>query len=100
MIRLLLFMHHFALAYLMHCTMSISIDVCAYVIDHVEPESEIKRGASPRGWVVHKRQVAWILTLCLDQDKPRCIPPIIIAFSFNLYNYVLLDCAFKFIGIE
>jgi hypothetical protein len=27
----------------MHCTMSISAHVCAYVIDHVEPEPEIKK---------------------------------------------------------
>jgi hypothetical protein len=27
----------------MHCTMSISAHVCAYAIDHVEPESEIKK---------------------------------------------------------
>jgi hypothetical protein len=27
----------------MHCTMSISAHVCAYVIDHVEPESKIKK---------------------------------------------------------
>jgi hypothetical protein len=27
----------------MHCTMSISAYVCAYAIDHVEPESEIKK---------------------------------------------------------
>jgi hypothetical protein len=38
--------------------------------------------------------------LDLDQGKPWCIPPIILGFSLNLYNYVFLDCAFKFIGIE
>jgi hypothetical protein len=38
--------------------------------------------------------------MALDQGKPCCIPPIILNFSFNPYNYVLLDCAFKFIGIE
>jgi hypothetical protein len=27
----------------MHCTMSISPHVCAFAIDHVEPESEIKK---------------------------------------------------------
>jgi hypothetical protein len=27
----------------MHCTISISAHVCAYAIDHVEPESEIKK---------------------------------------------------------
>jgi hypothetical protein len=27
----------------MHCTMSISAHVCAYAIDHVEPEPEIKK---------------------------------------------------------
>jgi hypothetical protein len=27
----------------MHCTMSISAHVCPYVIDHVEPESDIKK---------------------------------------------------------
>jgi hypothetical protein len=27
----------------MHCTMSISAHICAYVTDHVEPEPEIKK---------------------------------------------------------
>jgi hypothetical protein len=27
----------------MHCTMSISAHVCGYVIDHVEPEPDIKK---------------------------------------------------------
>jgi hypothetical protein len=27
----------------MHCTILISAHVCAYAIDHVEPESEIKK---------------------------------------------------------
>jgi hypothetical protein len=39
-------------------------------------------------------------SIAFEQGKLWCIPPIIIDFSFNLYNYVLLDCAFKFIGIE
>jgi hypothetical protein len=38
--------------------------------------------------------------LALDQGKPWCIPPIVLGFYFNLYNYVLLDSTFKFIGIE
>jgi hypothetical protein len=27
----------------MHCTISISAHVCVYAIDHIEPESEIKK---------------------------------------------------------
>jgi hypothetical protein len=35
-----------------------------------------------------------------EQGKLRCIPPIILGFYFNIYNYVVLDCAFKFIRFE
>jgi hypothetical protein len=59
-----------------------------------------KKGASPRGWVVHKHQNLRVTNIAFEQAKPWCIPPIILGFSFNLYNDVLLDCAFKFIGIE
>jgi hypothetical protein len=31
-------------------------------VDHVEVGIRDQKGASPRGWMVHKRQVAWILT--------------------------------------
>jgi hypothetical protein len=58
MLRLLLFLHHFALAYLIHCTMLL------YTLDHAESEleepMEQAQGVDPAN-------------LALDQGKPRCI---------------------------
>jgi hypothetical protein len=34
----------------MHCTISIKAHVCAYAIDHVEPESEIKKEQAQEAW--------------------------------------------------
>jgi ABC-type dipeptide/oligopeptide/nickel transport system permease subunit len=61
------------------------------MLDHTEPKLE-----EP----MVQAQTEDFANLVLNQGNPRCIPPIILAFSFNLYNYILLDCAFKFIGIE
>jgi hypothetical protein len=64
MLRLLLFLHHFALAYLIHCTMLLSAHVCSYTLDHAESKleepMEQAQGEDPAN-------------LALDQGKPRCI---------------------------
>jgi hypothetical protein len=59
---LLLFMHHFAFAYLMHCTIFVSAHACSYTLDHAELELE-----EPM-----EQALAEDLTnLALDQGKPR-----------------------------
>jgi hypothetical protein len=57
-------LHHFALAYLIHCTILILAHVYSYTLDHTEPkheepleQAEAKEPANPE----------------LSQDKPRCI---------------------------
>jgi hypothetical protein len=67
---------------------------------YVEPKSEIQVEQVQKEYGGPQAPSARILILLLDQGKPRCIPPINLGFSFKLDNYVLLDCAFKFIGIE
>jgi hypothetical protein len=63
--------------------MSISAHVCAYAIDRVEPEPEIKREQVQGVWT---RQVARILTLLLDQGKPQCIrSPSLICVLINIF---------------
>jgi hypothetical protein len=70
-----------------------------HTLDHVQVESESE---------VQKEQVPEVFegpqaTSCMDtnidfeQGKPRCIPPIILVFSFNHYLYARLGT--KFIGI-
>jgi hypothetical protein len=82
-------MHHIA-----HCTPCIALLLvsytCALALDPVEHGPE--ESQEPAQAVEPNTKQ--------EQGKPRCIPPIILGFSFNIYNYVLLDCAFKFIGIE
>jgi hypothetical protein len=75
-------------------------DVYAYTLDHAEPKSEIQAEQVQKKYGDPQAPSVRILTLLLGQGKPRCIPPIILGFSFNFYNYVLLDYAFRFIGIE
>jgi hypothetical protein len=80
-----LFLHHVALAYLMHCTIFLLAHICSYTLDHAKPELEK---------LTEQAQVEDPANnLALDQGKLRCIPPILLGFSFNRYNYVILDCA-------
>jgi hypothetical protein len=90
MSRLLLFHALYCIA-LMHCTIYLLAHMRSFTLDRVESEPGVQ---------AEQAQVEAITNLDLDQGKPRCIPPIILGFSFNIYNYVLLDCAFKFIGVE
>jgi hypothetical protein len=64
MFRLLLFLHHFALAPLMHCIVLFLAHIYSYVLDHVELELEVQ---------VKQAQVKASTNLNLDQGKARCI---------------------------
>jgi hypothetical protein len=77
-------LHHFLFAYLLHCTMLLLAHVCPYTLDHVKAELE-----EP----TKQAQAEDPTNLALDQGNPQCIPPIILGFSFNLYNDVMVDCA-------
>jgi hypothetical protein len=78
---LLLFLHHVALAYLMHCTIFLSAHVCSYMLDHAEPE--LKESTE-------QAQAEDLTNLALDQGKLRCIQPILLVFKFESLFYVLL----------
>jgi hypothetical protein len=69
------------------------------MLDHVETKSENPSIASAKGVWWSTSAKCEDTNIALEQDKPWFISPIILGF-FSLYNYVLLDCAFKFIGIE
>jgi hypothetical protein len=57
----------------MHCIMSISAHVCAYVIYHVEPESKIQEEQSSGEYGGPQATSCVDTNLALDQGKPRCI---------------------------
>jgi hypothetical protein len=75
MLRLLLFMHHIApcTIHLMHCIMSISAHVCAYAIDHVEPESKIQEEQSSGEYDGPQAISCADTNLDLDQGELQCI---------------------------
>jgi hypothetical protein len=54
MVKMLMIMYHIALctSYITHFNVAHFLHIR---VDHMEQESEIKKGACPRGWVVHKR---------------------------------------------
>jgi hypothetical protein len=54
------------------------------VLDHAEPKL---------GEPMKQAQAEDPTNLALDQGKPRCIPPIILDFSFNHYFCVKIDYA-------
>jgi hypothetical protein len=86
----------------MHCTKFCLAHLYSYTLDCVlaEPESKIQEERSLVQYSGPQVTSCVDTKLALDQGKPRCIPPIILGFSFNHYNCVLLECAFKFIGIQ
>jgi hypothetical protein len=88
--------------HLMHCTKLCSAHLYSYTLDCAlaEPESEIQEDQSLGEYGGLQATSCVDTNLDLDQDKTQCIPPIILGVSLNLYNYVLLDCAFKFIEIK
>jgi hypothetical protein len=57
----------------MHYTMSISAHVRAYTIDHVESKPEMKKEQIQGVFGSPQAPSARVLTLLLDQGKPRCI---------------------------
>jgi hypothetical protein len=79
------------LAYLLHCVILLLAFICSYRLDHAELEL-----AEP----MEQAQVEEFTNLVWIKASPSAshhIPWIL--FVLNHYNYVLLDCAFKFIGI-
>jgi hypothetical protein len=66
-------LHHFALAYLLHCIIFLLAHVFAYMLDHAEPESEVQEEQVLEAFKGHKRQVAWILTLLLRKESPGAL---------------------------
>jgi hypothetical protein len=72
----------------MHCTMSISAHVCAYAIDHVEPESEMEKELVQGALGGPQASNCVDTNLSLTQRKPRCIPPTI--FDFSLITIFML----------
>jgi hypothetical protein len=80
-------LHHFELAYLLHCTMLLSAHVSSYTLDHVE--SELKE---PTEYA----QSEDLTNLVLDQGKPQCIPPHSLTFIFESLLYVEFICALSY----
>jgi hypothetical protein len=76
--------YHFALSYLIHCTMLLTAHICSYTLNHTEPK--LKES-------MKQAQAKDLTNLALDQSKPQCIPPISLAFLLIQYLYVMLDCA-------
>jgi hypothetical protein len=54
----------------------------------VEPESEIQKEQSSGEYGGPQATCCVDTNIAFEQGKPRCIPAIIIAFSFNHYLYV------------
>jgi hypothetical protein len=57
----------------MHCIMSISAHVCAYAIDHVEPESKIQEEQSSGEYDGPQAISCADTNLDLDQGELQCI---------------------------
>jgi hypothetical protein len=57
----------------MHCIMLISAHVCAYAIDHVEPEAKIQEEQSSGEYGGPQAASYMDTNLALDQGKPQCI---------------------------
>jgi hypothetical protein len=70
----------------MSCLHHVNYNLLLHSLDHVreEQKSEVQS---------EQAQVEEFTNLALDQGKSRCIPPIILGFSFNPYNCAMLDCA-------
>jgi hypothetical protein len=66
-----------------------------HVLDHVqvEPESEIQEEQAPEEFEGPQAPSVVNTNIAFEQGKPRCIPSIILSFSFNHYNCAMLDCA-------
>jgi hypothetical protein len=72
---LILFLHHVALAHLLHCTVLLSAHVHSYTLGHVVPELE-----EP----MEQAQAEDPANLALDQVKPWCINQCSLSFILNL----------------
>jgi hypothetical protein len=70
-----------------------------HTVDHVQAEPELGVQKEQVSEVSESPQATSCMdtNLALDKDKPRCIPPIILSFSFNHYLHVKFDCS---LGLE
>jgi hypothetical protein len=80
MLTLLLLLHYFALAYLIHGNTLLTAHVCSYALDHVELELE-----EP----MKQAQAENLTNLALDQGKPQHSQPMLLVFYFEYIIYFL-----------
>jgi hypothetical protein len=75
MFSFLMFHASYCTLHLMHCTFYSQLIIMHMRVDHAEPKMEIP--AEQVQWVFGGSQVPSVrmLTLLLDQGKPRCITP-------------------------
>jgi hypothetical protein len=84
MSRLLLFYVSYRTLHIMHCTMLCSAHLYLYTLDPADPKLEEPTELAPAEESANTE---------LTEDKPQCIPPIILGFCFNLLPYVMDACA-------
>jgi hypothetical protein len=58
------------------------------------------KGASPEGMAIHKKQVAWILTLLLNKVSLDASHQYSLVFLFNHYRYDMLECALSYMNCD
>jgi hypothetical protein len=71
----------------MHCIMLTLAHMQPFYVldqDHAEPESEVQ---------AEQAQVEDFTNLVLNQDKLRCIKPILLVFYFESFFMFYYDCA-------
>jgi hypothetical protein len=76
-------MHHIAL-HLTHCIILFLAHLCSYVLDHVEPRSEVQ---------VKQAQVEATTNLALDQGKPSAFHQYSLTFGFQSIFILQFVCA-------
>jgi hypothetical protein len=62
-------------------------------VDHAERKSEVQVEQVQKEYGGPQVSRARILTLLLDQGKPRCIPPKSLSFLFEIVFIILYACA-------
>jgi hypothetical protein len=79
------FLHYFALAYLLHYNILLLAHICSDTLDHAEPKLEE---------LTEQAQVEEFINLALDQGKPQCIQPMFFVFILNIcFRLYLVDYA-------
>jgi hypothetical protein len=93
-----MFMHHVAL-----CTPYIALVNGGHLlhmrVDHVEPKSEISSGVSAQRVCGPQASNDEDTNLALDQDKPRCIPPLSLSFIFETLIIILFNFALNLLDL-